>query len=247
MNLNQALATRHLNYKVITAEGTPTQLRKMGIQWLIQEGVEVVIFADADDKFSENRVEVSKDVLNHNDGVFNELILFGKGINARIPMLENHYPEGYELNNGSLNSFNCVGMSNSAIKLKIAFNVDSIPNHIIAFDWAFFSMVLLLGAKIRFTRKTKTYYRQYENNQASPLNLTGDQIVKGVKVKRDHYHFLSKYYDQYENLFKSYKKLYDLILVDDSFKQTYITEVRAKAIKNALWWEPIKTLEELEI
>jgi hypothetical protein len=247
LELNHIIGSQNLKYKVITAKGTPAQLRKKGIQWLVREGVDVVIFADADDKFSENRVEVSKNILNYSDIVFNELVLFGKGIQFTKPMLGSHYPEGYELNDESLNSFNCIGLSNSAIKLKLFFNVEDIPNHIIAFDWTFFSMFLLLGAKIRFTKKTHTYYRQYEKNQASPLNLADDQIVRGIKVKRDHFHFLSKQYDQYQALFKSYEKLYQLIKVDDSFKQKYIVEVRNQAPENPLWWEPIKTVEELGI
>ena len=73
--------------KVLEQEGHPAALRKAGIQWVISEGVESIIFADADDYFADNRIEISKKMLVDHDVVCNELLLTGQKYPQPVPML----------------------------------------------------------------------------------------------------------------------------------------------------------------
>lgn len=243
--LDSFLADACLDYKVRKASGTPASLRKLGIQWILEEGVEAAIFADADDTFSDNRVEISKKLLEQHDVIFNELVLFGKNIATPFPLLERRYHEGQSVTAESLQSFNCIGMSNSAANTNIAFKLHQIPDSIIPFDWALFSLVALSGSDIVFTNEIRTYYRQHENNLASPLDLSDRRIVDGVRMKREHFRFLAQLYAEYDKLASTFDDLYDRLLSDASLKQKYLLEVRNQSPEYPLWWEPIKTLEEL--
>ncbi len=116
---------------------------------------------------------------------------------------------------------------------------------VIAFDWTFFALCLHAGAKAIFTNNTQTYYRQHGNNIASPCAFSEEQILRGVRVKRDHYDFLSKHYDGYINLSKKFESLYSRLQSDVLLKEDYYKAIRMNATDVSIWWEPIKTLEEL--
>lgn len=239
------LEYERLDVRVMDASGSPASLRKLGIQWLAQEGAEIVVFADADDTFAKDRIEISKKVLERCDVVFNELILFGSKIDSPIPLLGNRFDEGYKVTPESLRSANCIGMSNSAMRMDISFGLEEIPDDIVPFDWALFSLIAHSGFNILFTKRTNTNYRQHENNQASPLELSDRQILTGVKVKKDHFRFLASHYVEYGALATRFVDLYSQLNADALFKQQYLLEVRSQSPAYPLWWESIRTPEEL--
>jgi len=139
-----------------------------------------------------------------------------------------------------------MGFSNTAINTKcITKSLSQVPDDIIAFDWAFFSLCLHKGTIAVFTEKTATYYRQHENNIASPRSFTEDQILRGVQVKRDHYLFISKFTNEYELISKEFVQLFEILKTDITLRDKYCHEVKSQSPPSPLWWESIKTLEEL--
>lgn len=234
------------NVQIKDASGLIAKLRKVGIDWVVSKGAEEIIFADSDDYFENTRVEVSKRMLAHHDIIFNELYLVGPEISEPTLMFDKYFNNSMEIGKKHVLEGNCMGMSNTALHTRvIPQDMASIPNDIIAFDWAFFSMCIQGGARTVFTNETKTYYRQHGNNTAAPQCFSEKQIMRGVEVKRDHYQFLSRFDKEYESLAKTFELLFSRLNSDGVLKRKYCQTVKERASDVSLWWEPIKTLEEL--
>ena len=245
-NIERFLETFDMPVKVKKAAGSPAALRKVGIKWVTDEGAEVIVFADSDDYFAENRTQVSREMLTDFDLVFNELMLVGKESPQPVPMLGQHFRQGKKIGAAQVKFANCMGLSNTAVRAdKIPVFAPQIPDAIVAFDWALFAMCLNTGARAVFTKETRTYYRQYGNNAASPRFFTEEQILQGVLVKRDHYQLLSQFYEEYEQLAQVFKQLLEQLQSDAFLKQKYCLAVRLQSPPTPLWWEAIKSLEEL--
>lgn len=235
-----------LNVKIKNASAPAAVLRKLGIRWVKKAGAKVIIFADSDDYFSENRVELSKDMLSKYDLIFNELILTDHLGKYSTPMLKKKISDGEIVSYRQISKSNCMGLTNTALKLKnVPFYMDNIPEDIIAFDWALFALCLHAGIKGVFTDKTVTYYRQHDKNIAAPHFFMEEKIMQGVQVKRDHYKLLSGVYKEYVHLADQFQKLLMQLQADEVLKRAYCQAVRKYASDLPLWWEPIKLLEEL--
>ena len=246
-NVEEFLKRTGLDVNVKDARvGSPAALRKMGIKWVMEAGAKVIIFADADDYFGKNRVEISRDMLAKYDLVFNELVLTGQEFNESIPMLEAHFSEGETVSYKHIRKANCMGLSNTALRANsISRHFQQIPENIIAFDWALFALCLHDGANGMFTKKTATYYRQHDNNLASPCSFTEEQILLGVQVKRYHYDLLARFYKEYVFLANQFGELLVRLQSDGLLRQRYCQAVRQHSPSVPLWWESIKSLEEV--
>jgi glycosyltransferase involved in cell wall biosynthesis len=226
--------------------GTPAAIRKIGIEWVLLQRADIIIFADSDDYFMDNRIEINKSMLSNHDLVFNELVIFGENIQQPFPMLRNRFKEGAKISEGHIRYSNCMGLSNTAISTKgITRSLSQIPDDTIAFDWTFFLLCLHEGTKAVFTEQTATYYRQYENNFASSQPFTEDQILQGLQIKRDHYRFISKIISNYVSISEEFNRMFEMISRDRTLRDKYCHEVNNQSPPSPLWWEPIKTLEEL--
>jgi len=246
-DIGQFLERIDFPVKMREQTGQPAALRKAGIQWIIAEGLEVVIFADADDYFADNRVEISKKMLGEYDVICNEILLVGKKYPQPIPMLEKYFNEGMEIRSKHIVNGNCMGLSNSSIRVdKISPLMTEIPNDAIAFDWTFFALCIQAGARVAFTKNTETYYRQHDDNIASPRTFSEEQILRGVKVKRDHYNLLSKFFDEYVELANGFESLYSRLQSNDLLKDKYCNAVRMNTANALMWWEQIVIPKEIE-
>ena len=244
-NIQDFLKGLDFDIQILEGKGSTAELRKLAIEWAISKEVETIIFADADDYFSDNRVEVSKRMLNDYDVVCNEILLIGENISYPIPMFGKLFEDREEVVCADIVKGNCMGLSNTAVHTKnIPSCIKEIPNDIIAFDWALFALCLYSGAKSVFTKETKTYYRQHDNNLASPLDFSEDHIMMGVKVKKDHYRVLSSFYDEYVFLANTFESLSLDLEKDKALKQRYCQAVKQQGAGNLLWWDPIKSLED---
>lgn len=224
------------------------RIRKIGIQWLADENIDAVVFADADDCFARNRIAVCKDLLTMYDVVVNELVLFGSNAVKGSTMLQGRFQHGQLIKSGDLLCSNCCGLSNTASHLNsVASAMGDIPDEIQAFDWALFSRVLLAGKTAVFTDATQTYYRQHDNNMAAPHLLSDAQILRGVQIKRAHYLSLSNRNEWYYAQAQKFDEIYQKLHSDSNFYLEYTSIIRRKAIKNPLWWEMIRDLEDVEL
>jgi glycosyltransferase involved in cell wall biosynthesis len=232
--------------RVLERTGHPAALRKTGIQWVVSEGEEAIIFADSDDYFAENRIETARRMLGGWDVVCNEILLAGRGFQQPASMFGKLFGDIREISAEDITYGNCLGLSNTSMRVdKIPPFMTAIPDNTIAFDWDFFALSVHAGARVAFTKETKTYYRQHDNNIASPRSFSEEQILRGVKVKRDHYGLLSRYYDEYTDLAQVYQSLFERMQSDGPLRDNYCEAVRTHAIDASMWWQSIKTLKEL--
>ena len=231
---------------VLEQEGHPAGLRKAGIEWVISEGAKSIIFADADDYFADNRIEISKKLLVEYDVICNELLLVGEKFPQPIPMLGEFFKYEIGITTEDIRNGNCLGLSNTSIRVdKISALMTEVPDDIIAFDWAFFALCLHAGAKAIFTNNTQTNYRQHGDNIASPCSFSEVQILRGVQVKREHYQNLSQFYKEYGLLAELFGELLVQLQSDEILIRKYCQAVRKHApAMSPLWWEPIKSLKE---
>lgn len=232
--------------EVQNTTGNPSAIRKAGIRWILENNMDAIVFADSDDCLMSNRVEISNELLSEADIVVNDLKLFGEKIQSPVFLLNGRFADGALINKSDIFNSNCMGLSNTAMSVSsIPEKLSMIPDDLIAFDWTYFSLCLHEGAKAVFTDRTATLYRQHENNLAISQSLTDAQVMRGVRVKCDNYRFMSKYSDDYRNISKKYDGLHARLVSDETYRRKYCDETVKKADETSLWWNSIKTGEEL--
>jgi len=235
----------HVDWSLLDVSGTLANIRKIAIKNAVEKDYDIIIFADADDILEENRVETVKHYLIDNNIIFNDLKLFHDCLSNAEPYLSKRFKEGDIVTLQNLANSNCLGLSNTSIKTEVIGDLlNLIPDNIKVFDWLFYSRILAAGYKAIFTSKTKTYYRQHDNNMAAPFALTNDSIIKAVKFKRDHYYALIDLGPWYEKQGIAFGQLGEL-LKDSSYIVQYCKAVRENVNPIPLWWETIKLPGEL--
>ncbi len=152
-----------LNIIELEYSSSPAKNREHGINYIIEEQYDILIFGDSDDYFSDNRIEKSISLLDKYDIVVNDLSLFNdkevyseKYISNRI---ENNSIVEYDF----IKDKNIFGLSNTALKIDILDKVE-FDDQLVAVDWYFYKNLLKSNARAVFTNETETFYRQYANN-----------------------------------------------------------------------------------
>lgn len=234
-----------LNIYEIALNGTPSKIRETGIDIVSNKGYEAIIFGDADDYFAKNRVEKSVELLERYDIVVNDLNI----VDENGSLLEEHYlskriEPGSVINLGFIKDKNVFGFSNTAIK-RNAFNKVKFNRDLIAVDWFFFSYLLYKGLAAVFTDETVTNYRQHRLNLVGIGKRNEESILKGIRVKLLQYEEMSKIDPEYMQLKEALGAILRKIEKDDGFREFYLTKIKNTAIKNPLWWEDVKTSEDL--
>ena len=153
---------KELNIIELLYSNTPAKNREYGINFVIDNQYDVLIFGDSDDYFSSNRVEKCLEKLEKYSVIVNDVTLFDDNSilceNYFSHRLENNFIFDYEF----LKDKNICGLSNTAINVDILGKIE-IPSDIVAVDWYLYKK-LLKKYKAIFTNETITFYRQYENN-----------------------------------------------------------------------------------
>ena len=241
-NPEQFFSSKTLSVRIQSGNGTPGALRKQLVQWAVAESSELLVFGDSDDYFAANRVERIKTLSTKHGVIANELVLFGKNIPAPFPMLGDRFSEGEAIREENLRQYNCLGLSNTAVRSELAGPVMAqIPEDLIAFDWAFFATLLSHGHEAVFTKSTQTWYRQHSHNIASPISSAEADVARGLTVKAAHYEFLNKkaggWYGSQAKYFLQIKNQFEN---NPAFRETYLKTIANDSNPHPLWWEKIR-------
>lgn len=236
---------------------TPAQIRGKAFEFALQHGYEGIVFGDADDYFSENRISVVKKYLPFCDFIFNEIStcdVNGRLIEERVLA---HLGVGEKVSRlDELLDCNVVGMSNSAFNLLQIGNIElPFPKDVRAADWWVASLLLLNGMVGLFEAGAVTYYRQSVHNFTGMRGQLGvDKLFLGVSVKKAHYAGLVDYLKNrddnrvkiLENRLESICQL-EKKLSDTSFVEKYLNIVNAHhSTLYKGWWSDIIGLEDME-
>lgn len=232
--------------RIVEASGVAAAVMKAALDHVLASGYRRLIFGDSDDWFANDRVAVSKALLEAHECVFNDLILFGAGIPEPSSMFGDRLAEGQRIDEAFIRHFNCLGMSNTALRAEKAIAAyRSIPESRLVFDWDFFGQVLARDTTAVYTARIQTHYRQHATNVASPHALADEQIMRGVRVKTEHYSTMSAVLPWYVGRQRDFTRLLEGLRSNDELRERYCSEVRRRARARAFWWEPILSLEEI--
>jgi len=137
--------------------------REYGINYCIKRKYDILIFGDSDDYFSNNRVELSLNMLNSNDIVVNDVSLFSDRGVYETMYISNRLSDNSKVNFNYIKNKNIFGLSNTALKINILSKV-SFDKDLVAVDWYLYKSLLKNSCKAIFTNKAITYYRQHKDN-----------------------------------------------------------------------------------
>lgn len=242
--------------KIIEIEDaiSPAQIRYKGISYAIRNQYKNIVFTDADDYYSKNRISLSKEKLEEYSFVFNEIDIVNSEKEKQQSNILLRSKVKMQYNNiDAIIDKNYFGLSNTAVNVK-ELKALYIPEGIIAVDWWIFTLLLLNGRKGVFIKEAKTYYRQSEINLVGFWKeLNKKRLWMGIKVKTNHYKNLIDYCFHnnlrkerliYNRKFTEMKELNDKIR-DSAFRKTYI-DVLNKNYDRVFngWWSEILSLSE---
>ena len=228
-----------IQYKVIpTDPATPIIIRERGFAYLRQHHYQYVIFGDADDWFSDNRVAKSVALLEKYALVINDVDIvtdketlishyFSHRLKNRTSILENDILYG-----------NFMGLSAAAIQLE-ALPEFTTPKDIVALDWYMFSLMIHEKKSAVFTNEMTTYYRQYDSNLVGMKQITLDSLKREILVKFAHYKALKPYSAAYEILMNNFAELTKSTENKEDLKLLY-SKIKDNTISYPFWWENTK-------
>ena len=156
-------------------DGTPAKNREYGINHCINNGYEQIIFGDSDDYFSDNRVEVSIELLLANEIVVNDVSLFNDTAVYEKKYMSHRLSDGARVKIDFIEDKNIFGLSNTALRTRRLKEVNFDKN-LIAVDWHFYKNLLRQKYSAIFSNRAITYYRQHNQN------------TTGLKVIDDNYY-----------------------------------------------------------
>ena len=248
-DLNQFLSESKLMWQSIDVNGSHSSCRRILIRKAIDMGYRKIVFADFDDEFEDNRIQVVAELLNESSIVVNDSSLIDlDGNEMTNRYFSQRYSESEMITAEHLRVGNMMGLSNTAALVDVMLeNPATMSGDSFAFDWYFWASALLDGKTAKFTSKTATRYRIYGNNMAGlpqPLNM--NTVRRGVEVKRKHYLLMKQLESSYEELAEDFQYISDM-LKDDEWSSKYLSSLAEKSILNPIWWENIRSTKELNL
>ena len=170
--------------KIIDVAGTIPEIRSQGLSHLKQFKYNNVIFGDADDVFSNCRVEVSKKLLSKFELVVNDVDICRLDHAKNVP---NYFQKRIHSNTShnwhAIKDYNFIGFSNSSMRIS---NIPEIEfdKNLVAVDWAFFTTVMLKGINAYFTGDTTTSYFMHCDNHYDIMSKTVEVILLQGQSKK---------------------------------------------------------------
>jgi hypothetical protein len=218
-----------LNIIELQFSATPAENRTFALNYMLDNGYEVIIFGDSDDTFAANRVAESLRLLAFYDVVVNDLTVFDEQGVVVDGYLSKRILHQTEIDAGYIKTKNIFGLSNTAIKVDTIKQLDlNFSADLIAVDWFLFSNILLRNYTAIFTAATCTHYRLYGNNTAGMGHV---DVAKAVKIKLQHYQALCSNNYDFQAL------LAQTIADSQSLTRDKPNQLTTKIIKYPMWWE----------
>lgn len=218
---------------ILPSGGAIAKNREIGLNYLVDNGYEMVVFADADDFFSANRVEVACRLLKEYDLVINDLTLVNvSGNDLKKDVLLSRLPKFFTFGFEAIVDFNFCGMSNAAMRLSPELGKIDIPETLSVIDWYFFTKYLLRGKTGIFTDEAATYYRQHGDNMVGYGKIN---VLQSLRVKKAHYSELRGESQLFES---KYKTVCSLLQVAEKMDEKEIDKVMSgQEMAGLFWWE----------
>jgi len=231
--------------QLLPVTGTIAKVREQGVDLLMDSNYEKIIFADADDYFSENRVGNAAKALESVDIYVNDL----SSVNEKEELISKNYfsrrlGKQFEIEPGFILRKNILGLGNSAVRHS-ALRKIYIPDDTIAVDWLIFTDMLLNGSTALFKSDSVSYYRQHDKNTAGLKSITPDKVMHSLKVQIQNASYFAEHSQPHHEW---HSKLLDMdsIISESGFSLSDIMpELRSVLPSHPFWWEEIQYLNEI--
>lgn len=222
-------------------QGTPVQVRKDALKWCAEEGIDGIIWGDADDIFTPNRVERFASAFKTHPLIFHDMTLFSENPKLGKPMIGNRLRDGQLVTAQDVVEFNLLGLSNTGFKTDlIQGHLNSIPDHLVAFDWTFFSLIMTNGTNAYYMSEALTEYRQHPKSLTSIESPSPESIRLAVKVKSQHFEVLAQSNPKLKSLASSFKNLEIMLKANGPDATKYVQQAMSRQKPGTLWWELAK-------
>jgi hypothetical protein len=182
--------TLRFPFTVVPVSGSIAGNRAYGFSWLKTHASETIVFQDADDMMSANRVSVCAEYLEDFDLVVNDLSTIDAGGNATAgKSWSSRLGEGFTFGSDFIRRWNIVGFGNAAIrKSLLSADIKTPEIFVPATDWfLFFQLMENANAKAVFTGNCLTLYRQHDANLAGVPQYSEAAAARSIEVKKAHY------------------------------------------------------------
>jgi hypothetical protein len=224
-------------FDIIDVKGSIAEVRILALGMLKETEAKNIIFQDADDLMSDNRISCCENYLEHYNIVVNDLdICDEQGIITNLSFWTKRIENGFTFDFSFIRDANIVGFGNTSIRRSLLHNEIMMNGaQPLAADWFVFYQIME-KTRVRgiFTNLCKVIYRQHDSNTAGFSDFNIERLQKVIKVKEAHFQGLEAIgYD-----FK--KELAKLRSIDAGKVSTAINNVK----RPLFWWEETKLIHE---
>ena len=247
INIEKYFVNIDLEYEIYKVkELTPFEIRIFGLKIVLDLKPEYIIFADSDDTFSLNRVEVLIKNLENYPFVCNDLDLIDvNGVLIEETFWSKRIGEYYEFDIQFLKNKNILGFGNSGMQFwplkKMLFKIENFED---GNDWLFFTCAEndLNGL---FVSDCRTNYRQHNNNIIGRKLLQLNSLISLIENKSNHYFKLKSIgfkafdVDEQINEIKNATSIISNKLNNINNQLKYINSLNI----NFFWWEELNYLK----
>lgn len=244
-DLSDYLSQSSLHVQVIDTDRSIAGIRSLLLNFLRKSTYELCVFGDSDDYFPENRIEKNLDFLAQYDLIVNDLVLVDQQRNLLLDKyLSQRLPNAQVITYDDIKHKNVCGLGNTAIRVSALPDNLDFSDEILAIDWVLFSRMLLGGCKAVFTNETYIYYRQHTANSIGLKDLSKERVQRGIDIKYNHYLSLNHDFGILHEELKEIKRLKNHVSSEENLTE-YFHKIISLNISAPLWWEEIKTLNEI--
>lgn len=231
----------------VPVSGTIAEIRMHGLQILTNRPEGKVVFADADDYISSDRIRKADAALDQYDIYVNDLTtVIDDGQILTKNYLQNRLGDEFQIDWEFILDKNVIGLGNTSVR-KSALRKLLIPLDTIAVDWMIFTDMLLRGATAIFISDSESFYRQHDQNTAGLKNLSAEKIRRALRVQIQNASFFKGESQSHKDHFEKLLELCSFLSYADDNITIYTQKVEDQLSEFPLWWEEIQTLDRLLI
>jgi len=245
-NPMQYISVRGKRLTLLPVSGTIAKVMEEGIRLLNRSDYKSIIFAEVNSYMSTNRVEASTLALEEADIFVNDVsTVYEQGNEIHTILLSGRLGDECIIETSFIKDKNIMGLGNTAVRKDALIPIE-IHENTIAFDWYFFTHLLLSGKSAIFRNDSTTLYRQHEINTAGLGHITPERFRNALKVQLQHAESLSGFSDEYAKRLDKLLTL-DKYLESETNLKRYLEHLKQSLPQNLLWWEEVKTIDKSEI
>ena len=232
---------------LIPVDDTIAKVREKGLELLIHSDYDKIIFADADDFFSKNRIEMAAIALETVDIYVNDL----SNVNMDGDLIQAGYfskrlNDDFKIEKEFLLQKNITGLGNTSVRRSALKSIE-IPKSTIAVDWMIFTEMLNRNCTATFNNNSFTYYRQHETNTVGFSKVNSKRVRHALKVHFQNAEYFASVSQQHQNHLNKLKELDTFLSEQEENFKDYLSKIKQNLHRHPFWWEEIKTLDQLSL